>query len=71
LKAEQEELIKQIEFEEKLNQQLTLTKENLLRQYTETYGMELKKQEELLRKSVDRQLAMYRELSFASGNGMT
>jgi len=70
LKAEQEELIKQVEFETKLNADLTAKKEEFLKKVTDTYGIELQKQEQLLRASIDRQLAMYRELSFATGNGM-
>lgn len=67
LEAEQEELIRAIEFEEQLNADLTEKKKQFLELVTEKYGAELQKQEDLLRKSIDRQLAMYRELAIAQG----
>lgn len=66
LQVRQAELIAEIEFEEKLQADLTKTKEEFERQITETHKIELKKQETATRAYANNVIQMYREIEAAA-----
>jgi hypothetical protein len=64
LSKEEEELKKKIEMEENLNQMLKDKKIQFLEEFTDRYWVELVKQEDLLKQSVNKQIAELRRLQW-------